>query len=450
MEHGRRSPGDTSVESGPEERAPDAAVSGRGRGHLLPGSLPQLSDDRGGAGNTLIAGHHSGSSRQADESLSGRDLYGSAKLRAQSQQSKQPQSPGAPLADSAAVPIDPATILQNVTTGIILLDAGDCVIYLNTAAEELLSVSARQADGALLQRLRPGLEELTALLPKVRAAGHGYSREIKLWSLKRQSQDVIVRMSPNDSLPDSLIIELSDATQRHQMDRETNLMNQHGVSRQIIRQLAHEIRNPLGGLRGAAQLLERELPTPELREFTAIIIGEADRLAGLMNNLLGPTQPPRKDPINVHEVLEHVAALIESEAHDHDLTLIRDYDPSLPTLMLDRDQMVQAVLNIARNAMQSLDRGGRLILRTRALTNVMLGKERKRLIASIEIEDDGPGVPEELRESLFFPLVSGRAGGSGLGLPLAQDLVSRHNGLVEFTSQPGSTIFMLRLPVEDV
>jgi two-component system nitrogen regulation sensor histidine kinase GlnL len=117
--------------------------------------------------------------------------------------------------------------------------------------------------------------------------------------------------------------------------------------------------------------------------------------------------------------------------------------------MLDRDQMVQAVLNIARNAMQSLERGGNLILRTRALTNVMLGKERKKLIASIEIEDDGPGVPEELRDSLFFPLVSGRSGGSGLGLPLAQDLVSRHNGLIEFTSQPGSTIFMLRLPVED-
>jgi two-component system nitrogen regulation sensor histidine kinase GlnL len=346
--------------------------------------------------------------------------------------------------------IDPATILQNITTGIVLLDADDHIFYLNAAAEELLGVSIRQANGEHLQRLRPGIEELWALIPKVRSSGYGYAREIKLWSPERDSQNVTVRVSPNDSLPESLIVELSDATQRHQIDRETNLMNQHGVSRQIIRQLAHEIRNPLGGLRGAAQLLERELPTPELREFTRIIIGEADRLAGLMNNLLGPTQPPRKDPINVHEVLEHVAVLIENEAHDHDLKLIRDYDPSLPNLMLDRDQMIQAVLNIARNAMQSLDRGGCLTLRTRALTNVMLGKERKKLIASIEIEDNGPGVPEELRESLFFPLVSGRAGGSGLGLPLAQDLVSRHNGLIEFTSQPGSTIFMLRLPVEDI
>ncbi len=186
------------------------------------------------------------------------------------------------------------------------------------------------------------------------------------------------------------------------------------------------------------------------RQKSGLIIREADRLASLMNNLLGPMQLPRKDPINVHEVLEHVASLIQNEALDHDLSLVRDYDPSLPILMLDRDQMIQAVLNIARNAAQSMECGGELILRTRAMTNVMLGKERKKLIASIEIEDNGPGVPEDIQDSLFFPLVSGRAGGSGLGLPLAQDLVSRHNGLIEFTSQPGRTVFMLRLPVEAV
>ncbi len=326
----------------------------------------------------------------------------------------------------------------------------DIVLSVNAAAEELLGVSARKAIGTPFQQLRPGIDELFGLFAKVRQSGSGYSRELKLWSDKPDSQNVIVRVSPDDSDPGVLIVELSDATQRHQIDRETSLMNQHGVSRQIIRQLAHEIRNPLGGLRGAAQLLERELPSDELREFTQVIIREADRLAGLMNNLLGPTQPPRKDPINVHEVLEHVASLIASEAHAHDLTIVRDYDPSLPDLMMDRDQMVQAVLNIARNAMQSLDRGGQVILRTRALTNVMLGKERKKLVASIEIEDDGPGVPDHIRESLFFPLVSGRSGGSGLGLPLAQDLVSRHNGLIEFTSRRGSTVFMLRLPVEDV
>ena len=346
--------------------------------------------------------------------------------------------------------IDPGTILDNVTTGILVLSSDDTVAFINSAAEELLGISARQAIGERLYRLRPGIDELLDLLPKVREQGMGYSREIKLWSPERESRDVTVRVTPTDKDPGSLMVELTDATQRHQIDREARLMNQHGVSRQIIRQLAHEIRNPLGGLRGAAQLLERELPTPELKEFTGIIIREADRLASLMNNLLGPIQLPRKDPINVHEVLEHVASLIQNEALDHDLTLVRDYDPSLPILMLDRDQMIQAVLNIARNATQSMECGGELILRTRALTNVMLGKERKKLIASIEIEDNGPGVPEDIQDSLFFPLVSGRAEGSGLGLPLAQDLVSRHNGLIEFTSQPGRTVFMLRLPVEAV
>ena len=344
--------------------------------------------------------------------------------------------------------IDPGAILHNVTTGVLVLAGDDAVAFINTAAEELLGISARQAVGERLYRLRPGIDELRDMLSQVRDQGVGHSREIKLWSPERESQDVMVRVTPTDKDPRSLEVELTDATQRHQIDREARLMNQHGVSRQIIRQLAHEIRNPLGGLRGAAQLLERELPTPELKEFTGIIIREADRLAGLMNNLLGPLQLPRKDPINVHEVLEHVAALIQNEAFDHDLTLVRDYDPSLPILMLDRDQMIQAVLNIARNAAQSMERGGELILRTRALTNVMLGKERKKLVASIEVEDNGSGVPEDIQDSLFFPLVSGRVGGSGLGLPLAQDLVSRHNGLIEFTSKPGRTIFMLRLPVE--
>jgi two-component system nitrogen regulation sensor histidine kinase GlnL len=438
MEHRGPNFGEHGTESAAEGRAPDPLDAGRSRGEGLSGTRSESSDDGSRAGNTLIAGRNSRSVGQTIGIDSSRKLY-----------SATGDSVPATLGPANTDSINADAILANVTTGIVLVAPDDSISYLNSAAEALLGISARQARGQRIQRLRPGIEELSALLAKAREADAGYSREIKLWSPERESQDITVRVTPNDEPVGSLLIELSDATHRHQIDREANLMNQHGVSRQIIRQLAHEIRNPLGGLRGAAQLLERELPTPDLKEFTGIIIREADRLAGLMNNLLGPIQPPRKDPLNVHEVLEHVAALIENEAHDHDLILVRDYDPSLPDLMLDRDQMIQAILNIARNAMQSLERGGELILRTRALTNVTLGKERKKLVASIEIEDNGPGVPEDIRESLFFPLVSGRSGGSGLGLPLAQDLVSRHNGLIEFTSQPGSTVFMLRLPVEE-
>jgi two-component system nitrogen regulation sensor histidine kinase GlnL len=213
----------------------------------------------------------------------------------------------------------------------------------------------------------------------------------------------------------------------------------------MLRQLAHEIRNPLGGLRGAAQLLERELDDPELKEFTQIIISEADRLARLMEGLLGPEQSPDLEPLNIHEPLEYVATLVGSESDQ--LEIIRDYDPSLPDLNLDRHQITQALLNLVRNAAQVLAGSGRIILRTRILTNQLINKQRYRLVATLEIEDNGPGVPAEIADTLFYPLVTARDGGTGLGLPLAQDLVNRHNGLIEYESEPGRTVFIVHLPV---
>jgi len=444
VEYRRRSSRQHVSDSTVDERSSSGVVSGRGPGGELRRQESESYTDRGRERNTLVAGRHSRSIWQSIGREQPADVYSSA--------SNDPESSGIlkALEPGTSLSLAPDSIVENLATGLVVINRDNAVEFLNSSAEALLGIGARQAKNEDIKRLRPGLNELLDLIERSRSNESGYSREIKLWSPERESQAISVHVTPMTEPEGGLLLELSDATQRQQIDRETNLINQHGVSRQIIRQLAHEIRNPLGGLRGAAQLLERELPTPELKEFTRIIIGEADRLAGLMNNLLGPTKPPKKDPVNVHEVLEHVASLIENEAHDHDLKLTRDYDPSLPPLMLDRDQMVQAVLNIARNAMQSLDRGGELIIRTRALTNVMLGKQPKKLVASIEIEDNGPGVPEDIRDSLFFPLVSGRSGGSGLGLPLAQDLVSRHKGLIEFTSEPGRTVFMLRLPLEDV
>ncbi len=242
-----------------------------------------------------------------------------------------------------------------------------------------------------------------------------------------------------------MIVELSDATQWRQIDREHALISQRDASRRMILQLAHEIRNPLSGLRGAAQLLERELPTPELREFTRIIIGEADRLTSLTDSLLGPVRRPQRQEVNVHEVLERVLALIASERRE-EVQLCRDYDPSLPTLSADPDQLIQALLNVARNAMQAVGTGGRVQFRTRALTNFAIGASRHKLVLSIEIEDDGPGVAADLAESIFYPLVTGRADGTGLGLSISQDLVSRHGGLIEYQSRPGKTIFTVHLP----
>ncbi len=254
------------------------------------------------------------------------------------------------------------------------------------------------------------------------------------------------RITPLRRDPPRLVLELFDTTQWRHINREQALMTQRDASRRMIRQLAHEVRNPLGGLRGAAQLLERELPTPELREYTRIIIGEADRLTALTETLLGPARRVAFRDVNIHEVLERVVTLVASEPRGA-TEILRDYDPSLPTLRADADQLIQALLNLARNALQAAGGDGYVLFRTRALTNFALGNRRHRLVASIEIEDDGPGVPPEIADSIFYPLVTGRADGTGLGLPLSQDLVSRHGGLIEFQSRPGRTAFMVRLPI---
>ncbi len=215
----------------------------------------------------------------------------------------------------------------------------------------------------------------------------------------------------------------------------------------MIRQLAHEIKNPLGGIRGAAQLLERQLEDAALREYTDVVISETDRLANLVDTLLGPGGPPMKQPVNIHELLEYVVRLIETE-DERQLTVQRDYDPGLPLIDLDRDQMIQAFLNLLRNAAAALDGQGTVTLRSRAVTNFTIGDVRHRVIASVEIEDDGPGIPPELQDTVFYPLVTSRPDGTGLGLPAAQELLSRHGGLIEFESRPGRTVFYVRIPLE--
>jgi two-component system nitrogen regulation sensor histidine kinase GlnL len=215
----------------------------------------------------------------------------------------------------------------------------------------------------------------------------------------------------------------------------------------MIRQLAHEIKNPLGGIRGAAQLLEKQLNDKGLSEYTDVVISETDRLAGLVDTLLGPGGPPNKQPVNVHELLEYVVRLIEAEDQKK-LAFVRDYDPGLPMIDLDHDQMVQAFLNLMRNAAAALEGQGTITLRSRAVTNFTIGDTRHRVIASIEIEDDGPGIPPDLQDSVFYPLVTNRPEGTGLGLPGAQELLSRHGGLIEFESKPGRTVFFVRIPLQ--
>jgi two-component system, NtrC family, nitrogen regulation sensor histidine kinase GlnL len=245
-----------------------------------------------------------------------------------------------------------------------------------------------------------------------------------------------------------LLLELADARTRQRITRESEMLSRLDGSRLMIRQLAHEIKNPLGGLRGAAQLLDRELHNGALKEYTTVIINEADRLRALVDSMLGPSRPPQMTQVNIHELCEHVFHLLRSEAPSG-VVIDRDYDPSLPNGLFDRNEIIQALLNVARNALQAVEpASGHITLRTRALSNINIGTERHRLVANLQIEDNGHGVPPELYRSVFYPLVTSRPTGTGLGLAVAQDLVTRHHGIVEFESRPGFTVFSLLLPLE--
>lgn len=350
--------------------------------------------------------------------------------------------------------IDPAMndldrILDHLNTSVLLVDRRQVVHYLNLAAETMLGLSRNHILGRTLPELLRDAGELSLIVDRAFETWQPYARrELNLRSING-GEDLIVdcAVSPFEDRGDSstALLEIADATQHQRISRETALLNQVGGSRLMVRQLAHEIKNPLGGLRGAAQLLERQLSDASMREYTSIIISEADRLKTLVDSLLGPGHTPNKELINVHELLQHVRQLLAADAPP-DIVIDRDYDPSLPPIKLDRNQMIQAMLNLGRNAMQAMQHSGRLILRTRAMTSVSIGTRRHRLVASIQFEDNGPGVPVQLQDTLFYPFVTGRAEGTGLGLAIAQDLVSRHGGLIEFESRPGRTVFTLLLP----
>src|SRR5450759_672201 len=345
--------------------------------------------------------------------------------------------------------------LDDLETSVFLLDHDLHVDYLNAAAQTLLGLGPNQALGRRITELGRGADTLLPLFDRALKGGEGVVQRELAWpapgGVDRILECAVTQITlGQDNL--RLLLEIEDITQHRRLTRENALLAQLGGSRLMVRQLAHEIKNPLGGLRGAAQLLERELLDPALREYTRIIISEADRLTHLLDSMLGPSRPPAKQLVNVHELLERVYQLLRGEAQEG-ITLDRDYDPSLTLLSVDPNHIIQAMLNLGRNAIQALSDAGvqapRLILRTRAAANVSVGAHRQRLVASIQFEDNGPGVLAEIRDTMFYPLVSGRSDGSGLGLGIAQDLVSRHGGLIEFDSAPGRTIFVISLPVDN-
>jgi two-component system, NtrC family, nitrogen regulation sensor histidine kinase GlnL len=352
---------------------------------------------------------------------------------------------------SALSHFDPTDLFDALSTGIIVLDAQLCPIYANVAAQDLLAFSLNKARGRPFGDFLHDSNGLLGNLRRVLQTGEGIAdRELTLRPIgaphAARVLDITITALEGQITGTHLLLELADDTQRHRISRDNDLMARLDSSRLMIRQLAHEIKNPLGGLRGAAQLLERELHNETLKEYTGVIIGEADRLAALVDSMVGPNRAPEKNDVNVHELCEHVYHLLRAEAKPA-VVVERDYDPSLPSALLDRHQIIQALLNVGRNALQAVEERGRIVLRTRALSNMSIGAARYKLVASVQVEDNGPGVPEALRASIFYPLVTGRANGSGLGLAVAQELVTRNGGLIEFESEPGRTVFTLLLPL---
>lgn len=344
--------------------------------------------------------------------------------------------------------------LDALATAVVMLDHGRTVRYLNPAAENLLAVSAKNIVGSTLERLFPDPGLIAAAVNYARDNNCSYTQhELPLAPPGQNRLEVSCTVTPTEVAGlDGYLIELTPLHQQLRIAREERLMDQSAQTRELIRNLAHEIKNPLGALRGAAQLLDRELERPELHEYTQVIMKEADRLQLLMDRLLTPHRLPQPGLLNVHEVLERVRSLLLAE-FPKGIAIRRDYDVSLPLLKGDKEQLIQAVLNITRNAAQAIagraGAGGEIRLRTRVLRQVTLARRRYRHALVIEITDNGPGVPPELQERIFHPLVSGREGGSGLGLTLAQSFVNQHHGVISCESVPGETSFTILLPVRE-
>jgi two-component system nitrogen regulation sensor histidine kinase GlnL len=336
--------------------------------------------------------------------------------------------------------------LELLATAVLLLDERLHVTYANPAAETLLAHGRKHLIGAPLAKALPGNDAFLARLAQAVAGDTGFSDNELALELGGQSTMLHCVAVPVEEEGARLLIELRELDQQIRIAREAKLLEQQQANRELIRNLAHEIKNPLGGIRGAAQLLERELPDPDLREFTQVIVKETDRLQSLMNRMLTPHRLPQIEMLNVHEVIERVRSLLLAE-YPEGLAVRRDYDVSLPDFPGDKESLLQAILNVARNAAQAMAGRGEIVLRTRIARQVTIARTRYRHAVSVEIEDNGPGIPDELAGKVFFPLVSGREGGTGLGLSLAQNYVHQHHGLIEFESTPGRTRFTILLPV---
>ncbi len=342
-------------------------------------------------------------------------------------------------------------ILDHLNESILLFNQQLELEYINSAGEELFADSSRHLIGLSAQNLFKSSEPdfiqdiklcLTTGEPLV-------DRNLNFHHLKK-SLTLNLSTTPlfDGQQISSVLVELSQVDRHLQISKEEYLLAQQEAARMLVRGLAHEIKNPLGGLRGAAQLLDGELSNPELKEYTQIIIAESDRLQALMNKMLGPNMHPNKIPINIHEVLERVRQLVIAETSDS-ILITRDFDPSIPLIKADKNQLIQAILNIVRNAIQALENKGEIILTTRIRRQMTIRRKLYKLAIHIDITDNGPGIAPDMIGQVFYPMITGRPEGTGLGLSITQSLINMHNGIIECQSEAGKTVFSIFLPLEN-
>ena len=346
----------------------------------------------------------------------------------------------------------PAThpLLDSLSTATVQLDAQLTVQYTNTAAEQLLGINSKGSHGKHIVQLVRLPDPLIQRLEEAQDTGQGFSdRHVTIDRPGVESilVDCVITPHATDAGVDTLIIELTSVDRHVRIARDAAVQHQQEYVQTMLRGMAHEIKNPLGGIRGAAQLLARELTSEDLGEYTDVIIKEADRLQILIDRMLGPASLPVHEPVNIHEVLEHVRKLIQAEAISH-LTLEIDYDPSIPEFSGDRDRLTQVFLNILSNARNAVEDSGLILIKTRVITSHTIGGIRHPLVIKTDIIDNGPGIPDPLIDSIFYPMVSGSQNGTGLGLSIAQSIMAQLGGLIECSSRPGNTVFTIYLPLE--
>ena len=342
-------------------------------------------------------------------------------------------------------------MLDHLATAVLLFDKDMKLVSINASGEDLLSISNRRAKGFFPHEVLPKATKFTDMIRSSLETGHPYAERcltLDLHNANTITVDCKVTPIIDDKNTSQVIVEMVDADSMQRVLNEENLAVLHDAAKESVRGMAHEIKNPLGGIRGAAQLLERELDDEDLIEYTQIIIQESDRLRNFIDRMLSSDRQLTLEDANIHEELEYVCNLLEAE-YENIFQVVRDYDPSLPNVCIDREQILQVLLNVMRNAVQAIGESGQIIVRTRAVRQYTLNQQLHRLVIQIDIIDDGPGIPPEIGSGIFYPMITGRAEGTGLGLSIAQSLVNLHGGIINYERKDEKTKFSIYLPIHN-